>query len=141
MANPEGIAGHDMTKLNFDLTLDGSSLNFQAVFSAFERQINEGRIQQQAVTSSSALDRDKLSELRDAIVSARDEAYSVNSMVESSTQDVISSAASCAADCASEHASEAVSETAWEHSPGSEVNCEVIGGLDSVLEIVNAALA
>lgn len=136
MSNPQAIAEHDMSKLNLELTLDGKPLDFQAVFSAFERQVSpDGTVALSQQTSQQAApSSDVVEAVLDLLVTARDDAYSVNGHVESSVSDVISAAASQAAECASEYASETVSDTAWEHSPGSEVCDEVTGGLTAAID-------
>jgi len=131
MADPERISDHDMTKLNFTLSLDGKSLDFQAVFSAFENQINNGKPLAAPSPDYS------LGDIISTLEQARDEARRVDSMVESSVGDVISAASSVAADCASDYASERVSEDAWEHSPGDNVNYEVSNNLESALDMLN----
>jgi len=136
MSNPQAIAEHDMSKLNLELTLDGKPLDFQAVFSAFERQVSpDGTVVLGQQASQQAAPRsDVVEAVLDLLVTARDDAYSVNGHVESSVSDVISAAASQAAECASEYASETVSDAGWEHSPGSEVCDEVTGGLTAAID-------
>ncbi len=135
MSNPQAIAEHDMSKLNLELTLDGKPLDFQAVFSAFERQVSpDGTVAVSQQAQQAAPSSDVISSVLDLLVTARDDAFSVNSHVESAVSDVISAAASTAAECASDYASETVSDCAWEHSPGSEVCDEVTGGLTAAID-------
>jgi len=43
MSDLENMSDHDQSKLDFELKLDGHVLDFQKVFTAFEKELNIGR--------------------------------------------------------------------------------------------------
>ena len=139
MADPTAIAEHDLSKLNLKLELDGKELPLQPVFSAFERQLNNGAIVHAPTTPppgarSQRIPEGSISDILDQLREARDTAYNVNGYVESAVSDVISSAGDTAANITSDYAREQVQDDAWQHSPGAEVNDEVTSVLSSLIE-------
>jgi hypothetical protein len=140
MANPEGIARYNLERLNLGLTLDGQPLDLHAVFSAFERNITNGNIQQPPPRAGSSAgpppSRSVLESLRDSLQAAQEECGSVNSTVES----YFRSAIEAAQDAAGEYARSAVSDAAWDHSPGDCVSDEVWSAINTAIEEIDAEL-
>ena len=100
----------DMSSLNIELTLNGKALDFQKVFSAFEKAL--GTVVQVQQSGPSAVRRDVYEGLLSTLESLNSEIYSVGSNIE----DAFDRAADDAADVASERAREVVQE----HSVGGD---------------------
>jgi hypothetical protein len=129
MANPDGITDHDMSKLDIELTLDGKPIDFQTVFSAFERQLGDGSV----ASSNRPPDGATLAEVLDKLKEAQQEALNVNSHVESIFDDAVTQAGDSAAEYAADHARDNTVESVSQHCPGDDVNYEVLGSLDSAI--------
>ena len=144
MANPEGIARYNLERLNLGLTLDGQPLDLHAVFSAFERNITNGNIQQPPPRAGSSAgpppSRSVLESLRDSLQAAQEECGSVNSTVESYFRSAIEAAQDVAGEHANVCAREAVHEAAWDHSPGDCVVDEVWSAINTAIEEIDAEL-
>jgi len=148
-SEPTNIPDYDMGGLTIALTIDGKELDFQKVFSLFDRSI-QGDICEKVETLIEAYKRDNppqteappptnppisgapalISDLREAVNSAFVAA-------ESNVQrfgDAVSSGCSVAARLAADHTRDAVNEACWEYGPSSNMNGQAI-------EIMNGVIA
>tara|TARA_Y100000310_G_scaffold332881_1_gene409313 strand:- start:5656 stop:6165 length:510 start_codon:yes stop_codon:yes gene_type:complete len=132
MANPEHIAEHDLSSLNIEITLDGRSLDFQQVFSEFERQLNNGGLVNQNTSTP-----ESLAEIRGAIRTVQmaiEEATAVNNHVSSNAGDLIDAVVQAFNDSIVTTARQRGTDAGYEHSPSDSVNYEVTDHLENVLE-------
>jgi hypothetical protein len=135
---PEKAGELNCEELDISVSLNGTDLDFQRLFSSFEGNLSvasSNSPEGETITVS----REALQDILNHIRSASDECTSVASQVEESFSDAISAAGNAV----SEYAAEAARDAGYEHSPGGECTDEILGhsqtAADNLESLLNEA--